>query len=116
LAASSTPTRVSQALYDDAKVAGDVLSRSTAQQIDHWARIGREVEASPDISASAVAEVLRGRRSYDTLSNPDEQAVVRAAWAERIEQLHAELDMRKVVGGRSYAELDESGNVVIRGG
>jgi hypothetical protein len=103
-------------LYDDAKLAGEILSRSTAQQIDHWARIGREVEASPDISMSAIGEVLRGARSYDTLALPQEQAVVRAAWADRIEQLRGDLDLRKVHENRPYAELDESGNVVIRDG
>ena len=34
MAGSSPPTRVSQGLYDDAKLAGEILSRSTAQQID----------------------------------------------------------------------------------
>jgi hypothetical protein len=105
---------VSKALYDDAKLAGEILSRSTAQQIDHWARIGREIEASPDISLSAIGEVLRGARSYDSLERPQEQAIVRAAWAERMEQLRGDLDMRKVHDGRPYAELDESGNVVVR--
>lgn len=114
--AAEAVTRVSRAIYDEAKLAGEVLNRSTSQQIDHWARIGREVEASADISSGAVGEVLRGARSYDTLAQPQEQAMVRAAWVERIEQLHRDLDMRKVLEGRPYAELDELGNVVIRNG
>ncbi|HVW80581.1 MAG TPA: hypothetical protein VHB69_06565 [Mycobacteriales bacterium] len=114
--AAGPVTRVSQALYDDAKLAGEVLNRSTSQQIDHWARLGREIEASADVSSSAVGEVLRGARSYDTLRQPQEQAIVRAAWMERIEQLHRDLDMRKVHAGRPYAELDEAGNVVVRNG
>lgn len=116
MAGSSPPTRVSPGLYEDAKLAAEVLSRSTAQQIDHWARIGREIEASADISTSAVGEVLRGERSYDALDLPEEQAIVRATWLDRIEKLHRNLDMRKVLGDRSYAELDESGNVVVRPG
>ena len=115
MAGSSPPTRVSQGLYDDAKLAGEILSRSTAQQIDHWARIGREVEAASDISVSAISDVLRGTRSYDALALPEEQAIVRASWAERMEQLRGDLDMRKVLGGRPYAELDDSGNVAVRG-
>jgi hypothetical protein len=116
MAGSSPPTRVSPGVYEDAKLAAEVLSRSTAQQIDHWARIGREVEASADISTSAIAEVLRGARSYDTLPRAEEQAIVRATWVERIEQLHTHLDLRKVMAQRSYAELDDAGNVVIRTG
>ncbi|HWA65359.1 MAG TPA: hypothetical protein VG899_03200, partial [Mycobacteriales bacterium] len=78
--------------------------------------LGRELEASADVSSGAIGEVLRGARSYDTLDHPQEQAIVRATWLERIEQLHRDLDMRKVLAGRPYAELDESGNVVIRNG
>lgn len=112
---SSPPTRVSRGLYDEARLAGEIQSRSTAQQIDHWARIGREVEAAADISMRAIGEVLRGERGYDSLALPQEQAIVRAAWSERMEQLRGDLDMRKVLSGRPYAELDESGNVVVRG-
>lgn len=115
MAGSSFPTRVSQGLYDEARLAGEIQSRSAAQQIDHWARIGREVEAASDISMRAIGDVLRGARSYDALALPQEQAVVRATWTERMDQLRGDLDMRKVLEGRPYAELDESGNVVVRG-
>lgn len=39
------PTRIEHDLYDGAKTVGSTMSRSAAQQINHWARIGREIEA-----------------------------------------------------------------------
>ncbi len=42
---SSMPTRIDGDLFEAAKRAGRVNSRSAAQQLDHWARIGRELEA-----------------------------------------------------------------------
>lgn len=36
------PTRVDGDLFDAAKSVGAIASRSAAQQISHWARIGRE--------------------------------------------------------------------------
>ena len=77
MANSSTPIRIDAELLDTAKLVGSQQSRSAAQQIAHWARVGQEVEASRSISAHAIAAVLAGRRAYDTLESED-QAVVRA--------------------------------------
>ncbi len=112
---TSTPIRIDAELYASATDAASVMSRSTAQQIAHWARIGREVEASSEVSIAHIAEVLRGVRSYDLLRNA-EQAVVRAFWAERMSALlrALRLDEEFVAEGRPYVELDESGNIVRR--
>ncbi|MGI8947595.1 MAG: TA system antitoxin ParD family protein [Ornithinimicrobium sp.] len=40
-------------------------SRSAAQQINHWARIGRELEASGKVSQRDIEAVLAGDGSYD---------------------------------------------------
>jgi hypothetical protein len=111
----TSPTRVDEDLFASAQMVGSLMDRSAAQQINHWARIGREIEAGASISHRAIADVLAKRTSYDKLT-VEEQAVVRAEWRERIEDRRAELDLaEKFVGqNREYAELDDEGRVVIR--
>jgi len=90
-----------------------VMSRSTAQQVAHWARIGRELETSRSVSQQAIAQVLVGEAPYDGL-NAKEQAVVRAQWAEHMKQRREALDLAAefIAQGRSFVELDEDGNIV----
>lgn len=111
----STPVRIDSELYAAAADVAPVMSRSTAQQIAHWARIGREVEASSGVSIEAVAKALRDAESYDALST-EEQAVVRAYWAERMHALleGLRLDREFAKEGRPYVELDEEGTVTRR--
>ena len=107
----SHPTRIDHDVYEAAKVGGG----SAAERINRWARIGRELEATG--SGSAVARVLAGNGSYDALAER-EQAMVRAAWEERIEAAIESLDFEQelLAAGERWAEADEGGNLVIRGG
>lgn len=113
--ATTSPTRIDDELYASAKLVGTVMSRSAAQQIAHWARIGREIEGSDTVSHRAIAEVLAARRDYDRLT-VREQAVVRAEWAERMDARREGLDLAQEFAGqgRSYVELDSDGAVVRR--
>jgi ParD-like antitoxin of type II ParDE toxin-antitoxin system len=115
--ATTSPARIDDELYASAKLAGSVQSRSASQQVAHWARIGREIEASSSISPKEIAAVLAGSRSYDSL-DPKEQAVVRAEWSVRMDAARAELDLAKdfARAGRTWVELDDKGRVVERGG
>lgn len=110
---TSTPIRIDAQLYEAAVETAPLMSRSTTQQITHWARIGRELEMSSNISIDRVAEVLRGANDYDVL-NVEEQAVVRAYWAERTAALAdaLRLDREFAAEGRPYVELDENGAIV----
>ncbi len=110
---STTPTRIDDELYASAKVVGPIMSRSAAQQLAHWARIGREVEASEGISHRSVAATLAGRHQYDRLTS-HEQAVVRAEWAERMDVLRAGLNFAddSAAAGKPYVGLDAEGRVV----
>ncbi len=112
----STPVRIDEELYATATEAASVMSRSAAQQLSHWARIGRELEASPEVSIETVAEVLRGTREYDALDT-EEQAVVRACWSERMTALREalRLDREFQAEGRPYVELADGGHVTRRG-
>ena len=113
--ATTSPTRIDDDLYASAKIVGPLMSRSAAQQIAHWARIGREIEAAGSVSLRAVAEVLAARRKYDDLT-AEEQAVVRAEWAERMTARREGLDLARefTEQGVAYVELDDEGNVVRR--
>jgi ParD-like antitoxin of type II bacterial toxin-antitoxin system len=113
--ATTSPARIEDDLYASAKLAGDALSRSASQQIAHWARIGREIQASASISHREIADALAGRASYDGL-DPKEQAIVRAEWAERMAVYREELDLTKRfrAEGRTWVELDDEGRVVER--
>lgn len=111
--ATTSPARIDDELYASAKLVGEVMNRSASQQIAHWARIGRELEASTSVSQRAIAEVLAHRRPYDELT-AEEQAVVRAEWAERMRERLEALDLAAEFAeqGRSWVELDDDGNVV----
>ncbi len=82
-------------------------------QISRWVRMGREVESAAD--RVAVDEVLAGEGSYDALP-PGEQAIVRAAWAERIGKTRAALDYEAAftAAGESWTEADQDGRAVRR--
>jgi hypothetical protein len=112
---STMPTRIDQGLFEAAKAAGALYSRSAAQQIAHWARLGREVEASPSVTQEAIARVLAGQATYDDLSDPA-QAAVRVEWEDRVASRLSELDYtdRLDAAGRPWAEADEDGNLVTR--
>lgn len=108
------PTRVDGALFEAAKSSGLIHSRSAAQQLAHWARIGREFESSAGVSARDVEAVLAGDGSYDRL-HEREQAVVRAGWDERLAERIETFDLGAVIEqqGVGWAENDDDGNLVI---
>jgi len=113
---STMPTRVDGDLFDAAKSVGAVNSRSAAQQINHWARIGREFEASGRVSQRDVERVLAGDGSYDQLSER-EQAIVRASWDEQIAERIAALDLAAEFAdaGEPWSEGNASGQVITQG-
>ena len=41
-----------------------VQDRSVPKQIEHWAKIGRIAEENPDLSYSAISEILLGLADY----------------------------------------------------
>jgi hypothetical protein len=57
-AMSSNSLRISAELFEQAQRQGEVLSRSAAQQLEHWARLGLAVEQS-GLSVSELVALLR---------------------------------------------------------
>lgn len=115
MAGAQTPIRIDNDLAESARDVAPQLSRSVAQQISHWARLGRELERSPDLSVKDIQRVLAGQAGFDDLP-PREQAVVRAEWLERMNALRSDLRLDEAfrAGKHQYAELDANGAVVIR--
>jgi hypothetical protein len=111
--ASTIPTRVTTELFETAKVVGDMTSRSAAQQIEHWARIGREVELASTLAQRDITAVLSGAMEYDELGT-EEQAVVRARWASLMKERRESLDLVRDFGLRNetYVDLDDQGRIV----
>jgi hypothetical protein len=110
---STMPTRVDGELFDAAKSIGAVNSRSAAQQISHWARIGREFESSGRVSQRDIEHVLAGDGSYDALGER-EQAIVRASWDEQVAARIAALDFEAELAeaGETWSEADDAGQLI----
>lgn len=59
---SSNSVRVSAALFQVAQAHGEVLTRSAAQQIEHWARLGKALEDA-GLSVEQLVKALHGDTS-----------------------------------------------------
>lgn len=55
---ASNSVRIEASLFEAARVEGAVQSRSAAQQIEHWAKLGAALE-SCGLTVSQVASLLR---------------------------------------------------------
>lgn len=111
---TSQPTRLPADVYESAAAATLTTSRTVPQQIAHWARIGRELEMSPQVNHRAVTEVLTGTGSYDGLGE-HEQAIVREEWADRATTLRSQQNYAAqfAAAGESYSEVDDDGNLIV---
>lgn len=63
---ASNSLRVSAELFEQARSEGELLSRSTAQQLEHWARLGRQLEAL-GLTVADVKSLLDERRGDEEL-------------------------------------------------
>ena len=60
----SKSVRLSGPLFEAAATAGDLFSRSTAQQVEHWARLGRALEER-GLSVDTALTLLRRESIVD---------------------------------------------------
>lgn len=65
---ATTSIRITQSLYDQAKVDATIEHRTIAGQIEFWAKVGRAALDNPDLPATFVAEALA------SMSEPREDA------------------------------------------
>jgi hypothetical protein len=106
-------TRVASDLFDSAAVEGARQSRSAKQQLDYWARVGREVTFHQSAARNRIASVLAGDEPMTGLTD-DERFVLNA-------EIDAEIDLRMAITdfgatldtrGVCTVSLDEHGRLV----
>jgi hypothetical protein len=71
---SSNSIRISAELFEHAQRHGELLSRSAAQQLEHWARLGSALEQS-GLAVGELVELLRG----DKAARPSPESALWAA-------------------------------------
>jgi len=57
----ATAVKVSDDLFDKARIKSKVFKRSIAGQIEYWAKIGQMIEENPDLPLPFIQDVLIGR-------------------------------------------------------
>jgi hypothetical protein len=56
-----TAVKVSDDLFERAKIQSKVFKRSIAGQIEYWAKIGQMIEENPDLPLPFIQDILVGR-------------------------------------------------------
>lgn len=57
----ATAVKVSDDLFEKAKIRSKVFKRSIAGQIEYWAKIGQMIEDNPDLPLPFIQDILVGR-------------------------------------------------------
>lgn len=111
----SIPARIDDDLFEAARSTGRVSQRSAVQQLQHWARVGMELESSSNVSAALVERILAGDVDYD--HTPEAvQASVRVAWLELIDADADSLDLAAEAADsdRPWIGADADGTAIRR--
>ncbi|NIL74631.1 hypothetical protein [Rhodococcus sp. B10] len=106
-------TRFSSELVDAAAAEGERENRSARQQLEHWARVGREVSNQRQVARRRVEAALAGQTPLSALSD-EEGVVFNAEVASALEESLATGDhvADRAAQGRVTVSLDEQGRVV----
>jgi hypothetical protein len=107
------PSRIAADLFESAARVGKLESRSATQQLDHWARLGRNVSMHDTAARRRVEAALAGDVPLATLS-PDERVVVNAEIDVAIAEHAQASDYGAVLAaeGITTVALDDDGNLV----
>jgi len=57
----ATAVKVSDDLFEKARIKSKIFKRSIAGQIEYWAKIGQMVEENPDLPLPFIQDILVGR-------------------------------------------------------
>ena len=106
-------TRVAADLADAAAAEGARQSRSTKQQLDHWARVGRAVSSQHSVSRRRVEAALTGDLELGELT-VEEGVVFNAEISVAIEEGLARTNYGDILAARGVTTvaLDDSGELV----
>ncbi|MCL4292378.1 MAG: ParD-like family protein [Acidimicrobiia bacterium] len=110
---TTTPTRIVEDVATVAAAVAHEEDRTIAEQINHWARLGMQVERSASLANRRVRAAAAGTGQFSALS-PDERvaahALIDTGIAERAAKQRFGRDLR--AAGHSTVSLDDDGNVV----
>jgi hypothetical protein len=56
-----TAVKISDEIFEKARVQSKVFNRSIAGQIEYWAKIGQLIEENPDLPLPFIQNILIGR-------------------------------------------------------
>jgi hypothetical protein len=106
-------TRFAADLIDSAAAEGARQSRSTKQQLDHWARVGRAVSTQQSASRRRVEAALAGDLEIGELT-VEEGVVFNAEISAAIEENLARANYGDVLMARGVTTvaLNEAGEIV----
>lgn len=112
---ATKPVRVPADLFDDAVLAGEASSRSAAQQIDYWARVGREVAMAESAARDRILNAVAGRSSLSSLG-VEERVVANAEIDTAIETTAASVDFAAQLAAEGVATvtMDADGQMIRR--
>ena len=107
---ATKPTRVDADLFEAAAAEGALQSRSAAQQINHWARMGRTIAVHGSAGKERIVQALAGTLPLHQLDE-GEQLVVNAELDADINARAAATQFGPVLarGGITTVALDEHG-------
>jgi len=57
----ATAVKVSDDMFEKARIKSKIFKRSIAGQIEYWAKIGQMIEENPDLPLPFIQDVLIGR-------------------------------------------------------
>jgi len=90
---NSNSIRIGAELFRTAQEQGTLMSRSAAQQVEHWARIGAALEAS-GVSVAQLSELLQAGMAKQGKAEAGDAAL----WA--FKRSRQALDLENVRSGR----------------
>lgn len=107
--------KLSDQLVALARTEGQVMFRSMGAQIEYWARIGREVEASGALGPAGVRLLFEGKGSVLDLGKADLPVYLDLldAKLQEIDGSDTRILDELRAGGHPIAGLDEHGNFVV---
>ena len=110
---TSAPTRVTADVAANAAAVAAAENRTIAEQINHWARIGMQVERATSVATRRVLAVAAGEAQFATLDDDERtlaHATVDARIAERAARERFGPAARKA--GEITVALDDDGRLV----
>jgi hypothetical protein len=110
---ASTSTRVAGDVVAIASAVAPGEHRTIAEQINHWARIGMQVERSGSVATRRVLAVAAGEAQFSTLDGDEREAAHALIDAQIAERAASErFGPAARAAGHTTVSLDEDGHLI----